>query len=60
MIVPENLLEHNIIYNHARMLKSYGSTAGNHCVFPIVNGEIVKGDAQEIYFVNLMGLPIEA
>lgn len=54
-------------YSHARMLKSYGSTAGNptghlkahitgnHCIFPVVNGEIVKGDAQEVYFCEFDG-----
>ncbi|ERI93927.1 secondary thiamine-phosphate synthase enzyme [Clostridiales bacterium oral taxon 876 str. F0540] len=54
-------------YAHARMLKSYGSTAGNptghlkahitgnNCVFPIVEGEIIKGEAQEVYFCEFDG-----
>ena len=49
-------------YVHARMLPGYGSTAGNptghlkahltgnHCHFPIVKGEMIKGGAQEVYF----------
>lgn len=63
----ERLVPEDYPYSHARMLKSYGSTAGNptghlkthitgnHCVFPVVNGEIVKGDAQEIYFCEFDG-----
>lgn len=54
-------------YSHARMLKDYGSTAGNptghlkamlvgnHCVFPLADGKIVKGDAQDIYFYEFDG-----
>lgn len=54
-------------YAHARMLRDYGSTAGNptghikslltgnHCHFPIVDGEIIRGGAQEIYFCEFDG-----
>ncbi|MBZ4668465.1 MAG: hypothetical protein JG775_1617 [Defluviitaleaceae bacterium] len=54
-------------YAHARMLKDYGSTAGNatghlkahitgnHCHLIISDGEIVKGDAQDIYFCEFDG-----
>lgn len=54
-------------YAHARMLKDYGSTAGNptghlkahltgnHCHFIISGGEIQKGDAQDIYFCEFDG-----
>ena len=54
-------------YAHARVLRSYGSTAGNptghlkalltgsHCLFPCAAGEIVKGEAQEIYFMEFDG-----
>ncbi|HOT52708.1 MAG TPA: secondary thiamine-phosphate synthase enzyme YjbQ [Anaerolineaceae bacterium] len=54
-------------YAHARILRSYGSTAGNptghlkalltgsHCLFPVAAGEIVKGEAQEIYFMEFDG-----
>ena len=49
-------------YSHARMLRDYGSTAGNptghlkalltgnHCHFLIQDGEIIRGGAQEVYF----------
>lgn len=54
-------------YAHARMLRDYGSTAGNptghlkahitgnHCHFIIQNGEILKGGAQEVYFCEFDG-----
>ena len=54
-------------YSHARMLRDYGSTAGNptghlkahvtgnHCHFPIVNGEIIRGKAQDVYFCEFDG-----
>lgn len=54
-------------YAHAHFLRSYGATGnnstghikslicGNHCVFPIVNGEIVCGGAQDIYIVDFDG-----
>lgn len=54
-------------YAHARMLHSYGSTAGNpvghlrahltgnHCVFPVSDGEIIRGDAQDIYLFEFDG-----
>lgn len=61
-LVPES-----IPYSHARMLKDYGSTAGNptghlkahltgnHCHFPINNGELVKGGAQDVFFCEFDG-----
>ena len=54
-------------YSHARMLKDYGSTAGNptghlkayvtgnHCHFPIIDGEVVRGGAQDVYFCEFDG-----
>ncbi|WP_160679225.1 secondary thiamine-phosphate synthase enzyme YjbQ [Clostridium sp. C8-1-8] len=63
----ERLIPEDFPYTHARMLRSYGSTAGNptghlkahitsnNCIFSIVNGEIVKGDAQDIYFCEFDG-----
>lgn len=54
-------------YTHARMLKDYGSTAGNptghlkslltgnHCHFVISEGKIVRGSAQDIYFCEFDG-----
>lgn len=54
-------------YAHARILDDYGSTAGNptghlksilygtHCHLFIENHQIVKGGAQEVYFIELDG-----
>lgn len=54
-------------YAHARMLHSYGTTAGNptghlrsmltgnHAVFPIMGGKIVRGSAQEIFLCEYDG-----
>ena len=54
-------------YSHARMLRDYGSTAGNptghlkayltgnHCHFPLVEGEMIRGGAQDIYFCEFDG-----
>lgn len=54
-------------YSHARMLRDYGSTAGNptghlkalltgnHCHFLIQDGKIVRGGAQEVYFCEYDG-----
>lgn len=61
-IIPEDMP-----YAHARMLHSYGATAGNptghlksmitgsHIVFPICNKKIVRGEAQEIFFCEYDG-----
>lgn len=54
-------------YAHARMLRDYGSTAGNptghlkahitgnHCHFVMNDGELVKGGAQDVYFCEFDG-----
>jgi secondary thiamine-phosphate synthase enzyme len=54
-------------YAHARFLHSYGAMAGNapshqkshltgaSCCFPVTQGEIVLGHAQEIYFCEFDG-----
>ncbi len=54
-------------YSHARMLRDYGSTAGNptghlkallvgnHCHFLVQNGEIIRGGAQDVYFCEFDG-----
>jgi secondary thiamine-phosphate synthase enzyme len=54
-------------YAHARFLHSYGAMGnnptghlkshltGNHCVFPIADGEIRLGKAQEIYLCEFDG-----
>lgn len=65
--VLDRLAPEDYPYTHARMLHSYGSTAGNapghiksmlvgnHCLFPIADGQVVLGDAQEIYFYEFDG-----
>jgi secondary thiamine-phosphate synthase enzyme len=54
-------------YIHNRMLHSYGSTAGNpaghikslltgtHCHFAVESGQIIRGEAQNIYFCEFDG-----
>ena len=54
-------------YSHARMLRDYGSTAGNptghlkamltgnHCHFLVEDGKLVRGGAQDIYFCEFDG-----
>ena len=54
-------------YSHARMLRDYGSPAGNptghlkalltgnHCHFLIQDGEIIRGGAQDVYFCEFDG-----
>ena len=54
-------------YSHARMLRDYGSTAGNptghlkalltgnHCHFLIQDGEIIRDGAQKVYFCEFDG-----
>lgn len=54
-------------YMHAHFLPSYGATGnnstghiksllcGNHCAFPVVDGRILCGGAQDIYLVEFDG-----
>ena len=54
-------------YSHARMLRDYGSTAGNptghlkalvtgnHCHFLLQEGELIRGGAQDVYFCEFDG-----
>ncbi|MFS0634360.1 secondary thiamine-phosphate synthase enzyme YjbQ [Mesobacillus foraminis] len=61
-LVPEELP-----YTHARMLHSYGSTAGNptghiksmlvgnSCTFPVWDGSVILGGAQDIFFYEFDG-----
>ena len=54
-------------YSHARMLRDYGSTAGNptghlkalltgnHCHFLIQDGEIIRGGAQDVSCCEFVG-----
>jgi len=61
-LVPEDLP-----YAHARILPSYGSTAGNptghiksmlagnHCLFAVSGGALVMGEAQDVYLYEFDG-----
>lgn len=61
------LVPSDVPYAHAHFLPSYGATGnnstghikstltGNHCVFPLIDGEIVCGGAQDIYLVEFDG-----
>ena len=54
-------------YAHAHFLPSYGATGnnstghikslftGNHCIFPVIEGKIVCGGAQDIYLAEFDG-----
>ena len=54
-------------YLHAHFLPTYGATSnnsqghlksvltGNHCLFPVIDGEIVCGGAQDIYLAEFDG-----
>ena len=54
-------------YAHAHFLPTYGATSnnsqghlksvltGNHCLFPVLEGKIVCGGAQDIYLVEFDG-----
>ncbi|MCR4856383.1 MAG: secondary thiamine-phosphate synthase enzyme YjbQ [Erysipelotrichaceae bacterium] len=61
------LIPEDAPYSHNHMLLDYGSTGGNptghlkalltgnHCHFPIVNGEMTGGSAQDIWFCEFDG-----
>ena len=63
----ERLVPLDLPYAHAHFLPDYGATgnnsqghlksmlAGNHCVFPVIDGELVRGGAQEIYLAEFDG-----
>ena len=54
-------------YSHCHILRDYGSTGGNptghikamltgnHCHFPLIDGKLVKGSAQDIWFCEYDG-----
>jgi secondary thiamine-phosphate synthase enzyme len=54
-------------YAHAHFLRSYGATGnnspghlksmltGNHCLFPVLDGKVVCGCAQDIYLAEFDG-----
>ncbi|MBR3252228.1 MAG: secondary thiamine-phosphate synthase enzyme YjbQ [Erysipelotrichaceae bacterium] len=61
-IVPED-----VPYSHCHMLRDYGSTGGNptghikamitgnHCHFPLIDGKLIGGSAQDIWFCEFDG-----
>lgn len=63
----DRLVPEDAPYSHARILPTYGSTAGNptghlkahltgnHCVFRVHEGKLARGDAQEIYMAEFDG-----
>lgn len=63
----ERLVPEDMPYAHARMLRDYGSTAGNptghlkslltgnHCHLIVNDGSIKRGGAQEVYFCEFDG-----
>lgn len=65
--VLEKLAPEDVTYAHARILPSYGSTAGNptghiksmlvgnHCLFPVEDGRLLMGEAQDVYFYEFDG-----
>ncbi|MBR0131114.1 MAG: YjbQ family protein [Firmicutes bacterium] len=67
-IMLERLVPHDYPYVHTHMLPSYGTCsgnspghlksliAGNHCLFPVIDGRLVLGHAQDIYFAEFDGL----
>lgn len=62
-----NLVPEDAPYSHARMLRGYGSTAGNptghlkahltgnHCHFLLSDGSLIKGGAQDVFFCEFDG-----
>lgn len=66
-VLLDKLVPEDGNYYHSRFLHSYGAMAGNptghlkslisgyNCMFPVKDGEIWKGSAQKIYFVEFDG-----
>ena len=62
-----NLIPEDASYSHCHMLRDYGSTGGNptghlksmlvgnHCHIPLVDGKLVAGSAQDIWFCEFDG-----
>ncbi len=63
----KRLIPEDAPYSHCHMLPDYGSTGGNptghlkalltgnHCHFPIIDGKMVGGGAQDIWFCEYDG-----
>ena len=62
-----NLIPEDAPYSHCHMLRDYGSTGGNptghlksmlignHCHIPLIDGKLVAGSAQDIWFCEFDG-----
>src|SRR5699024_3491252 len=63
----ENLFPDDAPYTHAHFLPTYGATGsnspshlksmltGNNCMFVVMNGNLISGGAQDIYFADYDG-----
>ncbi len=63
----KKLIPEDAPYSHNHMLRDYGSTGGNptghlksmllgnHCHFPIIEGKLIAGSAQDVWFCEFDG-----
>ena len=66
--IEATLIPTNYPYAHAHFLPSYGAIGGNapghlksmlvgnHCVIPLIDGELVMGMAQDVYLAEFDGV----
>ena len=66
----ERIVPKDFPYVHTNMLPTYGTCSGNapghlksmlvgnHCIFPVIDGKMMTGGEQNIYFAELDGLQI--
>jgi secondary thiamine-phosphate synthase enzyme len=63
----DRLVPKDAAYAHAHFLRSYGATGnnstghlkailiGNNCIFPVIDGQVIRGSAQDIYLAEFDG-----